>query len=73
MQNKKLTTTKKVALTGEALINKLKENNKINYDKVILLKEENRKLKRELDDLRNSVCNWREEQARFYKNWITSK
>ena len=64
----KLPTTKKVPLTGERLIKKLRENVNKYYDEAELLKKENRKLKIELNDLRDSVRNWRHEQERYLKN-----
>ena len=64
---KKLPTTKKVPLTGKPLIKKLRENLNKSNDELVLLKEENRKLKMELDDLRESVRNWRAESIRYSK------
>lgn len=65
---KKLPTTKKVPLTGARLIKKLRENNNKLIHEIVSQKEENRKLKMELDDLMHSVRNWREEQLRYLKN-----
>ena len=64
---KKLLVTKKVPLTGKALVKKLRENVNKYCDEAALLKEENRILKMELNDLRESVRNWRLEQSRYLK------
>ena len=65
---KKLPTAKKVPLTGKRLIKKLRENLNKYCDELVLQKEENRKLKIELNDLRDSVRNWRHEQIRYFDN-----